>query len=120
MSKLSGLSFIEKGAEAEQRFMKMADKYLAGQESFGKLLEDGTHILIRKQSLNSHGEARFINIYDNQVGYEFTLYPIANADSNSQFTGLKVSIRTLNMPETTLPFDSGDLSTLEQFLTENI
>ena len=41
MSKLTDLSFISNGAEAEQRFAKMVDGYLGGQDNTSKTLEDG-------------------------------------------------------------------------------
>ena len=120
MSKLTGLSFIEKAAGAEQKFQEMVDKYLAGQESVNKTLDDGTQIFIRKQNLGDRGIARFVNIYDDAIGWEFVLYPVANIDPDTKLAGLKCSMRTLNLPESTGSLDSGDLETLERFLAENM
>ena len=120
MSKITDLSFTSNGADAEQRFAKMVDGYLGGQKSVHKTLEDGTQISIRKQNLDDRGAARFINIYDNAVGWEFVLYPIANIDPDTKLAGLKCSRRMVNLPEFTGSLDSRDLDTLENFLAENM
>ena len=120
MSKITDLSFISNGADAEQRFAKMVDSYLGGEESVNKTLEDGTQISIRKQNLGDRGAARYVNINDGVAGWQFALYPIANPYQDKELAGLKVSTIDLNLGESTFTLDSRDLDTLEKFLTENM
>lgn len=120
MSKLTDLSFISNGADAEQRFAKMVDGYLGSQDNVSKTLEDGTQIFIRKQNLGDRGVARYVNINDGVVGWHFTLYPIANPYQDKDLAGLKVSTIDLNLGESTFTLDSRDLDTLEKFLGENM
>ena len=120
MSKITDLSFIENGANGEQKFAKMVDEYLADQESINKTLDDGTQIFIRKQNLGERGAARYINMNDGVVGWEFVLYPIANPYQDKELAGLKVSTIDLNLGEYTFTLDSKDLDKLEAFLAENM
>lgn len=120
MSKITDLSFISNGADAEQRFAKMVDGYLGGQESVNKALEDGTQISIRKQNLGDRGAARYVNINDGVVGWQFALYPITNPYQDKELAGLKVSSIDPNLGESTFTLDSRDLDTLEKFLAENM
>lgn len=120
MSKISDLSFIESGSSAEQKFASIVDKYLAGQESAGKTLDDGTQISIRAQKLGDRGTARFINVSDGVVGWKFALYPVANAGLDKELAGLKVSTIDLTVGESTFALDSRDLDKLEAFLAENM
>lgn len=120
MSKLSDLSFIESGAAAEQKFAEMVDKYLAGQDSVSKSLDDGTQIMIRKQELGDRGIARYVNMNDGYVGWEFVLYPVANPYQDKEQAGLKVSTIDLTFGQSTFTLDSKDLDKLEAFLAENM
>ena len=120
MSKITGLSFISSSADAEQRFAKMVDGYLSGQESINKALADGTQISIRKQNLGDRGAARYVNINDGFAGWRFALYPIANPYQDKELVGLKVSTIDLNLGESTFTLDSRDLDNLEKFLAENM
>ena len=120
MSKITDLSFIENGANTEQRFAEMVDKYLASQDSVSKTLDDGTHILIQKLTLGERGAARYVTINDEAIGWRFTLWPIANACQNEKAAGLKCSMVTLNLGESTGPLDSRDFDKLEKFLADNM
>ena len=120
MSKITDISFISSGADAEQRFASIVDKFLGDQEHISKTLDDGTQVFIRKQNLGERGAARCININDGVVGWRFVLYPVANPYQDKDMAGLKVSTIDLNLGESTFTLDSRDLDTLEKFLADNM
>lgn len=120
MSIITDISFISSGADAEQRFASLVDKFLGDQEHISKTLDDGTQVFIRKQNLGERGAARYININDGVVGWRFVLYPVANPYQDKDMAGLKVSTINLNLGESTFTLDSRDLDTLEKFLADNM
>ena len=120
MSKISDISFIENGANSEARFADMVDKYLGGQDSVSKSLDDGTQISIMKMSIGDRGVSRTIIIHDDTIGWKFVLYPIGNAYKDAKTSGLKCSSITFDLGELEGPMDSRDLDKLETFLAENM
>ena len=123
MSKLTNLSFSKHGAETEQRFKALVDKYLGDKSNIQRDLDDGAVILIYKKTTNCGGLKYGINIYDDRIGYCFTLRSAELAEEyirDEKRHGVKIALRTTSFPEVISALDSRDLDTLEKFLADHL